>query len=88
MLILDIKALISVLLYFFSDTITQGVGIRDLASFISLRKSPEWWAEMILSESKVKRKNMEEEIIKAGYDIRCEIGKLEKFYEGENEQIT
>lgn len=73
---------------FFSDTITREVGITDLAHFISLKKKPEEWAEMILSESKVKRKNMEEEIIKAGYDIRREIGKLEKFYEGENEQIT
>lgn len=38
---------------------------------------------MIFRKGKVKRKNMEEEIIEAGYDIRREIGKLEKFYEGE-----
>lgn len=38
---------------------------------------------MILSESKVKRENMEEEIIEAGYDIRREIGKLEKFYDSD-----
>lgn len=68
---------------FFSTNITREVGITDLAHFISLKKKPEEWAEMILSESKVKRKNMEEEIIKAGYDIRCEIGKLEKFYDSD-----
>lgn len=65
---------------FFSTNITREVGITDLAHFISLKKKPEEWAEMILSESKVKRKNMEEEIIKAGYDIQHEIRKIEKFY--------
>lgn len=46
----------------------------------SLKKKPEEWAEMILSESKVKRKNMEEEISSSGYDIQHEIRKIEKFY--------
>lgn len=81
--IVGIEAQAAGLPCFFSDTITREVGITDWAHFISLKKKPEEWAEIILKESKVKRKNMEEEIIEAGYDIRREIGKLEKFYEGE-----
>jgi glycosyltransferase involved in cell wall biosynthesis len=81
--IVGIEAQAAGLPCFFSDTITREVEITDLAHFISLKKKPEEWAEMILSESKVKRKNMEEEIIKAGYDIRCEIDKLEKFYDSD-----
>lgn len=80
--IVGIEAQAAGLPCFFSDTITREVGITDWAHFISLKKKPEEWAEIILRESKVKRKNMEEEIIEAGYDIRREIGKLEKFYEG------
>lgn len=79
--IVGIEAQAAGLPCFFSDTITREVGITDLVRFISLRKSPEEWAEMILREGKVERKSMEEAIIEAGYDIRCEIVKLEKFYD-------
>lgn len=66
---------------FFSDTITRELGITQLAHFISLETPPEKWAEEILKESRISRKNMQQEIVEAGYDISQEIGKLEAFYE-------
>ena len=65
---------------FFSASITPDIGITNLAHFISLDKSPEKWAETILKERKIERKNMQEEIIKSGYDIKHAIKKLEEYY--------
>ena len=56
------------------------MGITSLAHFISLKLKPEDWAEKILSEGVIKRKNMGDEIVGAGYDIKHEIGELEAFY--------
>ena len=66
---------------FFSDAITKEVGITNLAHFISLETSPEEWADLILKESPIERKDMREKIAEAGYDIDREIGKIEGFYE-------
>lgn len=41
---------------FFSTNITREVGITDLAHFISLKKKPEEWAEMIFKRKQSKKK--------------------------------
>lgn len=66
---------------FFSDTITHDVGITKLAHFTSLKKTPEEWAVTILKETKIKRRNMQKEIIRAGYDITHTTEQLEEYYE-------
>lgn len=76
-----IEAQASGLPCFFSGTITRGVGITRLAHFISLDIEPEEWAEKILNEGKVQRKDMQRAVIESGYDIKYEIVKLEAFYE-------
>lgn len=65
---------------FFSDTITNELGITDLAHFISLDTAPAKWAEKILQNGNIYRKNMSKEISAAGYDIKTEIKKIEDFY--------
>ena len=66
---------------FFSSTITKELGVTTLAHYITLESSPKQWAEFIISTCKNKtRKNMEKEISNAGYDIQCEIHKIEDFY--------
>ena len=68
---------------FFSDTITQELGITKLAHFISLNESPAKWAEIILNNRKTERKDMQPEIAAEGYDVKYEIHKLEKIYQGD-----
>ena len=67
-------------LVFFADTITEELGITDLAHFVSLDTVPEKWAEQILQNSNIDRKDMSKEISAAGYDIKTEIKKIEDFY--------
>lgn len=74
---------------FCSDTIPHELGISDLVHFISLEIPAEKWAEEILKESDILRRDMHKEIAGAGYDIKKEIEKLEEFYgEGKNEPIA
>lgn len=72
---------------FASTNITKEVKITKLVNFISLKKSPEYWAELILSACKngYERKDMRKEIIDAGYDINENAKKIEKFYLALNE---
>lgn len=65
---------------YFSDTITKEVKITNLVKFISLNKSPEYWAKEIIKCKNIERKDMSKEIIEAGYDINTEIKKIETFY--------
>lgn len=65
---------------YLSDVITDEVKITDLVEFISLKEAPEHWAKQILSNRDYIRKDMTDEIRKAGYDIKTEIKKIEKFY--------
>lgn len=79
--IVGIEAQAAGLPCFFSDTITSEVGITSLVHFISLDKPPEFWARIILKDSKTKCRNMRNDIINSGYDIDHEIKKLEEMYE-------
>ena len=64
-----------------SDTITDEVAITDNVEFISLNTPVDEWAKIILSKTSYERKNMKEEIIKAGYSISVEAKKLQEIYE-------
>lgn len=79
--IVGVEAQTSGLSCYFSKNITEEIGITQLANFISLNKSPKFWAEKIIKNRHVERKDMLEDIIKSGYDINTEILKIEKLYE-------
>ncbi len=63
---------------FFSDTIPQETAITDLCHFLPLHQ-PELWAQEILS-AKIERRDMSEQIKRAGYDIHTTAEWLEEFY--------
>lgn len=76
-----IEAQASGLKCFLSDSITTEVGITKLVEFISLHKSPEYWAEKLLSVSDgYKRKDMHNDIVEASYDIEENAKWLQEFY--------
>lgn len=65
----------------FSDTVTREVSITDQTEFISLQAAPEEWAKEILKYSRgYERRNMTGDIVKAGYSIHTEAGKLQQLY--------
>jgi len=64
---------------FASSTVTVESRITPLLSFIDLEKGPAYWAENILSSREYERKDMTNEIVAAGYDIKTEAAKLEKY---------
>lgn len=65
-----------------SDSITKEVAITENILFESLEKGAKYWSEIIISHmNKLKKKNMNEFIINAGYDIKLESEKLLKIYE-------
>lgn len=78
--IVAIEAQASGLKVFTSDIIPKEVKITKLVQFISLRKSPREWANIILSNIQYERTSTLKEIIKSGYDIISVAKKLEKIY--------
>lgn len=64
-----------------SDTITDEVAITDNVEFINLKEPIENWVSAILNNTIYERRNMKEEIIKAGYSIKEEAKKLQEIYE-------
>lgn len=78
--LVGIEAQTSGLLCYLSDVITDEIKITDLVNFISLKKTPEFWAKRIVKNRKYIRKNKIEEITTSGYNIDREIKKIEKFY--------
>lgn len=68
---------------FFSTKVTNELALTQLAHFISLEDSPEKWAKIILQKGKIERKDMEEQIVTAGHDVKREIHKLERIYQGD-----
>lgn len=63
-----------------SDTITKEVDITGNVEFMSLEKSPKEWAEKIVSMFPYERKNTQQKIIDAGYDIKSTAEWLTDFY--------
>lgn len=63
-----------------STGVPREAAITDLVQFRSLDDSPEQWAEWILRHVDTPRKDMSEEIRKAGYDIAETSKWLENYY--------
>lgn len=64
-----------------SDIIPKEAKVSDLVDFISLNEPAENWAKLILdNRDNYERKNMQRQILEAGYDIRGEVKKLENIY--------
>lgn len=63
-----------------SDTITKEVDITGNVEFMSLEKSPKEWAEKIVSMLPYERKNTQQKIIDAGYDIKSTAEWFTDFY--------
>jgi glycosyltransferase involved in cell wall biosynthesis len=64
-----------------SDTITKEVQFTNLIDYISLQKLPKFWANKVLNNyGEYERKNISQEIINSGYDIKKEAKKLELIY--------
>jgi glycosyltransferase involved in cell wall biosynthesis len=64
-----------------SDTIPKEVEVTNLVDFRSLNEPTETWANAVLKYSEpYERLNMQQEIIKAGYDIQTTAKWLENFY--------
>lgn len=68
-----------------SSAITKEVKITDLVQFISLEKSPKYWAEEICKVELQGRNLIKDKVIgqikEQGYDIKENAKKLEKIYE-------
>jgi len=70
-----------------SDRITKEVQVTDLIQYVSLEKSPQEWANIILNTKLIpegERLTYAEKVCTSGYDISNEAAKLEEFYKGGN----
>lgn len=65
-----------------SDTITNEVSLTNLVNYKSLNDSYDSWADAVLNCIDIERKDMSEEIISAGYDIKTTARWLTDFYFG------
>lgn len=65
-----------------SDAFSPETAITDLFTTMSLSASPEEWGNNIIAHINAIHKNMQKEIILAGYDATTEIKKIEEFYRG------
>ncbi len=63
-----------------SDNITHDCKITEDVHFVSLNKSPEFWAKKILEFKNYKKKDNSEKIIQAGFDIKENAKWLENYY--------
>lgn len=71
-----------------SDTVSKELKITDLLEFYSLNYSTEMWADRVIEvNNRTTRKNVKEEIVKAGYDISNVSKWLESFYLNLNYQV-
>lgn len=75
-----IEAQASGLPCFFSDRIPEECKVTDDVVFISLEKSPSYWAEQIYNSRQHKRSDNYDDIKSAGYDISDKAKWLEDFY--------
>jgi glycosyltransferase involved in cell wall biosynthesis len=66
---------------FFSDVVTDELAVTSNISYISLEDSANSWANIIINNSSsIIRKDTYSEIQMAGFDIKCEVKKLEELY--------
>ncbi|MCL2773488.1 MAG: glycosyltransferase family 1 protein [Oscillospiraceae bacterium] len=66
-----------------ADVVPESAKVTDLLEYIPLEESPVYWAKKVLQyENGYERKNMQEKIIKAGFDIKETTKWLQEFYCG------
>lgn len=63
-----------------SSNVTEQIKLTDLVEFISLDKSPEEWAEVVINREYSERREFSKGMIKSGYDIKTICEELEKIY--------
>lgn len=63
-----------------SDKVPKALQITDLVKFVSLEKSPDYWADIILQMINLPRTDRTLEIQKNGYDIQTAVKILESLY--------
>ncbi|MCD8322104.1 MAG: glycosyltransferase family 1 protein [Oscillospiraceae bacterium] len=78
--ITGIEAQASGLPCFFSDSITDELSITSLVHHCALEASSVKWAEAIVKYRGLGRKNVKNEITKAGYSINATVDELRRFY--------
>lgn len=69
---------------FFSDKVTKEAAVAELGHFISLKKSAEEWAEIVIRETAKAmplRRGRENDLILAGFDAASETERLMNFFE-------
>lgn len=75
-----LEAQITGLKCFLADNITKEVDITETVKFISLKKTAEQWAKIILDNRLYKREGKEKIAKEKKYDIIDTTKQLEKFY--------
>lgn len=75
-----IEAQVAGLPVYASDTITKEVNISNNINFISLKDSPDIWAQKILNSDNSRKNISKTTIQKTGYDDRIETEKLKNLY--------
>ena len=68
-----------------ADTVPEEVKLTDLVSFLPLEEK-QWVRELVHCNIQYDRKCRDEEIIRAGYEIRSAAKRLEEMYEGVQRQ--
>ena len=63
-----------------SDIVSPESAITPKATFLSIDQMPLEWARAVLKNINDERKNTEEDLVAAGYDIINEIEKIKQFY--------
>jgi glycosyltransferase involved in cell wall biosynthesis len=63
-----------------ADTISASVETTDLLKWQTLDQGADAWCSSIMAQKGVQRRDTLQEIIESGYEIKHEIGKLEKIY--------
>jgi glycosyltransferase involved in cell wall biosynthesis len=63
-----------------SDKVPKALQITELVHFVSLDKSPEEWADIILQLKNISRTDQTTAIKESGYDIQSTVQNLEKLY--------
>lgn len=79
--IVYIEAQAAGVMTFASDVVPEEANVTDLMNYISLNRSPEYWAKCILNKSKnYLKKDTIKTIKEKGYDIQEVANKMQKIY--------
>ncbi|MFA7636502.1 MAG: exopolysaccharide biosynthesis polyprenyl glycosylphosphotransferase [Monoglobales bacterium] len=78
--VVSIEAQASGIYCVMADTITTESDITGNCSFLSLKKSPDDWAEEVLKHKNYNREDTTDKIKAAGYDIHEQASWLQEFY--------